>query len=45
MYEERAMILGRLGRHEQAIVIYTNILHDYQQAEKSVEFKKKNNSC
>jgi len=34
LYEERAVILGRLGRHEQAIVIYTNILHDYPQAEK-----------
>jgi hypothetical protein len=34
MYDERALILGRLKRHEQAIAIYANILHDYRAAER-----------
>lgn len=34
MFEERALILGRLKRHEQAIAIYTNVLHDYKRAER-----------
>ncbi|CAJ0951539.1 unnamed protein product, partial [Mesorhabditis belari] len=33
-YEERALMLGRLGQHEQALTIYTSILHDYEAAEK-----------
>ncbi|KHN87495.1 Vam6/Vps39-like protein [Toxocara canis] len=33
MYEERAILLGRLKRHEQALAIYTNILRDYKAAE------------
>lgn len=28
MFEERAILLGKLGRHEQALSIYTNILKD-----------------
>lgn len=28
MLEERAILLGKLGRHEQALTIYTNILKD-----------------
>ena len=27
-YEERAILLGRLGRHEQALGIYVHILKD-----------------
>ncbi|CAH1791977.1 unnamed protein product [Owenia fusiformis] len=27
-FEERAILLGRLGRHEQALAIYVHILHD-----------------
>ncbi|KAJ8308553.1 hypothetical protein KUTeg_013427 [Tegillarca granosa] len=32
-YEERAILLGRLGRHEQALGIYVHILHDKELAE------------
>lgn len=32
LYEERATILGRLGRHEQAISIYINLLNDVKKA-------------
>lgn len=28
LFEERAILLGKLGRHEQALSIYTNILND-----------------
>uniref|UniRef100_A0A0N5AM33 CNH domain-containing protein n=1 Tax=Syphacia muris TaxID=451379 RepID=A0A0N5AM33_9BILA len=33
LYEERAVLLGRLKRHEQALAIYTSILKDYKAAE------------
>ncbi|XP_064621475.1 vam6/Vps39-like protein [Lineus longissimus] len=32
-YEERALLLGRLGRHEQALAIYVHILQDVHMAE------------
>ena len=32
-YEERALLLGRLGRHEQALAIYAHILKDTKRAE------------
>lgn len=32
-YEERALLLGRLKQHEQALTIYTSILHDFDAAE------------
>jgi hypothetical protein len=32
MYEERALILERLGRHEQALSIYTTKLNDMDKA-------------
>ncbi|XP_034941831.1 vam6/Vps39-like protein [Chelonus insularis] len=32
LYEERAIILGRLGRHHQAISIYVNLLNDVPKA-------------
>ncbi|ESP01601.1 hypothetical protein LOTGIDRAFT_200189, partial [Lottia gigantea] len=32
-YEERAILLGRLGRHEQALGIYIHVLHDPVKAE------------
>ncbi|XP_057329506.1 vam6/Vps39-like protein isoform X1 [Microplitis mediator] len=32
LYEERAIILGRLGRHHQAISIYVNLLNDVPRA-------------
>ncbi|XP_053974319.1 vam6/Vps39-like protein [Hylaeus volcanicus] len=32
LFEERAIILGRLGRHEQAISIYISILNDIPKA-------------
>lgn len=28
LFEERAILLGKLGRHEEALSIYTNILKD-----------------
>ncbi|XP_076620743.1 vacuolar protein sorting 39 [Colletes latitarsis] len=32
LFEERAIILGRLGRHQQVISIYASILNDIQKA-------------
>lgn len=32
LFEERAIILGRLGRHQQAISIYVNLLNDVPRA-------------
>ncbi|XP_077997895.1 vam6/Vps39-like protein [Glandiceps talaboti] len=32
-FEERALLLGRLGRHEQALAIYAHILKDTRMAE------------
>uniref|UniRef100_A0A0K0CSY7 CNH domain-containing protein n=1 Tax=Angiostrongylus cantonensis TaxID=6313 RepID=A0A0K0CSY7_ANGCA len=32
-YEERALLLGRLKHHEQALTIYTSILNDFESAE------------
>ncbi|KAF7410539.1 hypothetical protein HZH68_004920 [Vespula germanica] len=32
LFEERAIILGRLGRHQQAISIYINLLNDVPRA-------------
>ncbi|XP_022091314.1 vam6/Vps39-like protein [Acanthaster planci] len=32
-YEERALLLGRLGRHEQALAIYAHVLKDTRRAE------------
>ncbi|KAH0951330.1 hypothetical protein HN011_003413 [Eciton burchellii] len=32
LFEERAIILGRLGRHQQAISIYVNLLNDISRA-------------
>ncbi|KAM3717889.1 Vacuolar protein sorting-associated protein [Dirofilaria immitis] len=34
LYEERALLLGRLSRHQQALAIYTQILKNYKAAEK-----------
>ena len=31
-YEERAILLGRLGRHEQALAIYVHALRDNKMA-------------
>ena len=31
-YEERAILLGRLGHHEQALAIYTHLLKDIDKA-------------
>ena len=31
-FEERAILLGRLGRHEQALAIYVYVLRDNQMA-------------
>ena len=32
-FEERAILLGRLGRHEQALAIYVHVLKDFDMAE------------
>lgn len=32
LFEERAIILGRLGRHQQAISIYISLLNDIAKA-------------
>ncbi|VDN17189.1 unnamed protein product [Gongylonema pulchrum] len=34
LYEERALLLGRMKRHQQALAIYTQILKNYKLAEK-----------
>ncbi|THV01026.1 hypothetical protein K435DRAFT_718392 [Dendrothele bispora CBS 962.96] len=34
LYEPRAILLGRLGRHDQALEIYVYRLHDFAEAEK-----------
>ncbi len=33
LYEERALLLSRIGRHEQALIIYAHKLHDERMAE------------
>jgi hypothetical protein len=33
LYEARAILLGRLGRHDQALESYVYRLHDYIKAE------------
>ncbi len=35
-FEERAILLGRLGRHEQALAIYVHVLQDNIMAEQLV---------
>lgn len=32
LFEERAILLGRLGQHHQALAIYTHVLKDTQAA-------------
>jgi Vam6/Vps39-like protein vacuolar protein sorting-associated protein 39 len=34
MFEARAILLGRMGRHESALEIYVRRLKDYVKAEK-----------
>ncbi|KAM6204134.1 vam6/Vps39-like protein isoform 3-T3 [Sarcoramphus papa] len=36
LLEERALLLGRMGKHEQALFIYVHILKDTNMAEKSI---------
>ena len=33
LFEARAILLGRLGKHEAALDIYVHRLHDYNEAE------------
>lgn len=33
LLEERALLLGRMGKHEQALLIYVHILKDTRMAE------------
>jgi len=32
-YEEQAILLGKRGRHEEALAIYVHVLHDNRMAE------------
>ena len=34
MFEERALVLGRMGRFEQALGLYVHVLTEDDQAEK-----------
>lgn len=34
LLEERALLLGRMGKHEQALFIYVHVLKDTNMAEK-----------
>lgn len=36
LLEERALLLGRMGKHEQALFIYVHILKDTRMAEEWV---------
>ncbi len=33
LYHERALLLGRIGRHDQALAVYAHVLHDTKAAE------------
>ncbi|CAG5133152.1 unnamed protein product, partial [Candidula unifasciata] len=46
-HEERAILLGRLGRHEQALSIYINILKDIRLAEEycAMNYEKEKEGC
>lgn len=33
LFEARAILLGRLGRHDQALELYVYRMHDYRKAE------------
>uniref|UniRef100_A0A3Q3C9K9 VPS39 subunit of HOPS complex n=1 Tax=Haplochromis burtoni TaxID=8153 RepID=A0A3Q3C9K9_HAPBU len=44
LLEERALLLGRMGKHEQALFIYVHILKDTHMAE-DLSIKHINNSC
>jgi hypothetical protein len=35
-FEERAIVLGKLGLHEEALAIYIHILHENRMAEEYV---------
>jgi len=35
-FEERAILLGKQGRHEEALAIYVHVLHDNRMAEEYV---------
>ena len=32
-YQERALLLGQVGRHDEALAIYIHTLHNYKLAE------------
>lgn len=36
MFEERALLLGKLGQHKEALAIYVYILRDHKMAEEYV---------
>ena len=37
LLEERALLLGRMGKHEQALFLYVHILKDTRMAEEYVD--------
>lgn len=40
LFEERALLLGRLGRHDQALAIYVHVVKDDKMAEEYGLLKK-----
>jgi hypothetical protein len=33
LFEERAIVMGKIGNHKEALVIYVHMLHDMKKAE------------
>lgn len=46
-FEERAIVLGKLGRHEQVLSMYVTVLHDVDRAIEYCEklYESKNEDC
>lgn len=46
-FEERAIVLGKLGRHEQVLSMYVTVLHNIDRAIEYCDkvYKSKNGDC
>lgn len=46
-FEERAIVLGKLGRHEQVLSMYVTVLHDINRAIEYCDkvYKSNNGDC
>jgi len=46
-FEERAIVLGKLGRHEQVLSMYVTVLHNIDRAIEYCDkvYKSKNEDC